>query len=86
MSVLKVFVLTGCRGCEQALALADWLRQQAPKMIVEVIDMAVEPDSNRGMVFAVPTYVYNGRQIFVGNPSKEELGAWIGKLDLEVYE
>ncbi|MCH8310394.1 MAG: thioredoxin family protein [Chloroflexi bacterium] len=84
MSVLKIFVLTGCRGCNEALALADWLRQQAPQLMVEVVDLAVDPEASRGTVFAVPTYVYNNRQIFIGNPSKEELDNWIGKLNLEV--
>jgi hypothetical protein len=28
-------------------------------------------------------FVYDNRQIFIGNPSKEELNNWIGKLDLE---
>ena len=84
VSVLKIFVLTGCRGCKQALALADWLRQKVPQLIIEVIDLAVDPDASRGMVFAVPAYVYNNRQIFIGNPSKKELDNWIGKLNLEV--
>ena len=84
MGVLKIFVLTGCRGCKQALALADWLRREVPQLMVEVIDLAVDPDASRGRVFAVPAYVYDNRQIFIGNPSREELDNWIGKLDLEV--
>jgi hypothetical protein len=84
MSVLKIFVVTGCRGCKQALALADWVREEAPRLMVEVIDLALDPDASPGMVFAVPAYVYEDRQVFIGNPSKEELGNWIGKLDLEV--
>jgi len=83
MNVLKIFVVTGCRGCSQALALADWMRQEAPRLVVEVIDLALDADAGRGMVFAVQTYVCENRQVFIGNPSKEELGNWIGRLDLE---
>ena len=84
MSVVKIFIGTGCRGCQQTLAFADWLRQEAPRLVVEVIDLALDPDASSGKVFAVPTYVYDNRQIFIGNPSKEELSNWVVKLGLEV--
>ena len=84
MSVVKIFIVTGCRGCQQILAFADWLRQEAPRLVVEVIDLALDPDASSGKVFAVPTYVYDNRQIFIGNPSKEELSNWVVKLGLEV--
>ena len=84
MSIVKIFIVTGCRGCQQTLAFADWLRQEAPRLVVEVIDLALDPDASSGKVFAVPTYVYDNRQIFIGNPSKEELSNWVVKLGLEV--
>ena len=84
MSVVKIFIVTGCWGCQQALALADWLRQEAPRLVVEVVDFALDPDASSGKVFAVPTYVDDNRLIFIGNPSKEELGNWGVKLGLEV--
>ena len=84
MSVVKIFIVTGCRDCQQTLAFADWLRQEAPRLVVEVIDLALDPDASSGKVFAVPTYVYDNRQIFIGNPSKEELSNWVVKLGLEV--
>ena len=84
MSVVKIFIVTGCRGCQQTLALADWLRQEAPRLVVKVVDLALDPDASSGKVFAVPTYVYDNRQIFIGNPSKEELSNWVVKLGLEV--
>jgi hypothetical protein len=84
MSVVKIFIVTGCRGCQQTLAFADWLRQEAPRLVVGVIDLALDPDASSGKVFAVPTYVYDNRQIFIGNPSKEELSNWVVKLGLEV--
>jgi len=46
--------------------------------------LALDPDASSGKVFAVPTYVYDNRQIFIGNPSKEELSNWVVKLGLEV--
>jgi hypothetical protein len=46
--------------------------------------LALDPDASSGKVFAVPTYVDDNRLIFIGNPSKEELGNWGVKLGLEV--
>ena len=47
------------------------------------MDLSVEPDAGGNLVFAVPTYVYSGQAIFLGNPSTQELKTWLGSLDLE---
>ena len=84
VGVLKVFVTTGCRGCKRALELIEWVREVEPRLGVEVVDLAVEPDAGGKLVFAVPTYVYGGQAIFLGNPSQQELRNWLYTLDLEV--
>ena len=81
--VLKVFVTAGCRGCKRALELAEWVREAEPRLEVKVMDLSVEPDAGGNLVFAVPTYVYSGQAIFLGNPSTQELKTWLGSLDLE---
>ncbi len=73
LGVLKVFVTTGCRGCELALELVDWVREVEPRLEVWVVDLSVEPDAGGNLVFAVPTYVYSDQAIFLGNPSPREL-------------
>lgn len=44
---------------------------QFPGVKVEMLDTAVTPLPEN--VFAVPTYLLNGRVIFLGNPTREEL-------------
>ena len=82
--VLKVFISAGCRGCKRALELVAWLRTIRPDLIIEIIDLAKQPDAGLGLVFAVPTYVYNSKPIFLGNPSPQELQTWLDKLCPEV--
>ena len=81
---MKVFVTTGCRGCKQALELAEWVHGVEPRLEVQVINLSVEPDAAGNLVFAVPTYVYGDQALFLGNPSPQELKTWLGSLDLEV--
>ena len=84
LRVLKVFVSTGCRGCKRALELVAWLRTIRPDLIIEIIDLAKQPDAGLGLVFAVPTYVYDSKPIFLGNPSPQELQKRLGELCPEV--
>ncbi len=45
---------------------------------VELIDLDVEGSVNADDVFSVPTYVFNGRTISLGNPKRDELFAQLG--------
>ncbi len=64
--------------------MAEWVREVEPRLGVQVVDLAVQPDAGSNLVFAVPTYVYGDQAIFLGNPSQQELKTWLGSLDLEV--
>ena len=81
--VLKVFVSAGCYGCDKALEMAALAKKLKPMLKTEVIDLSEQPDAGTGTVFAVPTYVYNNRPLFLGNPSPQEFQAWLDHLDLE---
>lgn len=80
LGVLKVFIIQGCLGCKRALELADWVRRVDPRLIVEIIDLAINPYAGRNLVFAVPTYVYESSTVFVGNPSKGQMKTWLDGL------
>ena len=73
----------GCRGCDRARELADWVQKTAPGLSVQVIDLAEEPDAGKGSVFGVPTYSFGGKTIFLGNPSQPELRLWLEQLDVD---
>lgn len=67
MAVLQVFVEVGCWACRRATELADQARAQFPALTVEIVtlsDAAAPPES----VFAVPTFVLDGRILSLGNP------------------
>ena len=70
---LQIYVEPGCVSCGRALELAGDVARQYPGLIVEVIDIS---DGEREVpedVFAVPTYVLNGKVVSLGNPSESDL-------------
>ena len=62
--------------------MAEWVREVEPRLEVQVMDLSVEPDAGGNLVFAVPTYLYGGQAIFLGNPSPGDLISWLDSLDL----
>ena len=70
---LRIYVGQHCWSCEETVRLADEVRTQFAVVNVELIDLDVEGSVNLDDVFSVPTYVFNGRTIFLGNPNRDEL-------------
>jgi hypothetical protein len=66
------YVASHCLNCDEALRLACVVARLFPQLEVDVIDLD-EPPTDGTDVFAVPTYVLNGRVCFLGNPSEQEL-------------
>ena len=74
---LEIFVEAGCLSCGRAFELAEGVARLYPGLSVDMIDIS---DTEREVpedVFAVPTYVLNGRVVSLGNPSPEDLAAKI---------
>ena len=69
---LQVFVEAGCALCQRALRLAEEVEGAFPELAVRVID-ASEPSGRPDDVFAVPTFVLNGRVLSLGNPKRSLL-------------
>ncbi len=72
--ILEIYVAPNCFGCETARDLASMVRALAwPDLDVRLLDLS-EPDIIiPPMVFAIPTYVLNGRVISLGNPEPDWL-------------
>ena len=72
--VLDIYVAPACTGCETARRLAVALRARAlPDVEIRLIDLS-EPGAVRPpAVFAVPTYLLDGRVLSLGNPDE----AWL---------
>ncbi len=70
---LEVVVSSRCEQCGEAVGIAETIAREFPQVRVEVINLgapnAVKPD----VVFAVPTYLLNGRIVSLGNPSLQEM-------------
>ena len=69
--ILQIFVLPFCSGCEVAIDMADRVRARHISGVqVQLIDLgqpgSIRPDS----VFAVPTYLLNGKVVSLGNPEE----------------
>ena len=76
---LQVFVEAGCEPCQHALRLAEEVDGEYPELAVRVIDVS-EPSGQRDDVFAVPTFVLNGRVFSLGNPKRSLLRRAIESL------
>jgi hypothetical protein len=67
---LHVYIADDCWSCQETRRIVADVADRFPEIHVEMRDMDLgKPDD----VFAVPTYVLNGRVISLGNPTREEL-------------
>lgn len=72
---LRIYIGKHCWSCEEAVRLAEEVSSKFVRLNVEVIDLDAEGSVNADDVFSIPTYVFNGRTISLGNPSPDELFA-----------
>ena len=69
---LDVYISPDCWSCQETERIVADISDQLPDVTIKMIDM--ESAHNRpDTVFAVPTYLLNGRVISLGNPTREEL-------------
>ena len=69
---LQVVVASHCLSCEPAQALAGELAEQCAGLMVEVVDLDAPGARAPDAAFAVPTYVLDGRVLWLGNPDPME--------------
>ena len=72
--VLEIYVAGNCFGCATAREMAACLRARTrPDLDVRLIDLAAPGAVRPPAVFAVPTYLLDGRVLSLGNPE----AAWL---------
>lgn len=71
--MLRVYVTNDCPGSPLARTRVDWLREQAPEIPVEIIEIGTPGTVVPHAVFGTPTYTWNDHILFLGNPSAQEL-------------
>jgi hypothetical protein len=79
MVKLQVYIAEDCWSCEETRRIVADVAPRYPGVRFEFRNMAEpgRPDD----VFAVPTYLLNGRVISLGNPTRHELSS---RLDAEI--
>ena len=73
MITLQVYVADDCWACDETRRIVAEIAPEFPDIQVELLDMRTEPHPEN--VFAVPTYLLNGRVISLGNPHRADLRA-----------
>lgn len=88
--VLEVYVVADCFGCDRARELVAWLAaMNLPQLDVRLIHLDEHGTARPPAVFAVPTYLLNGRVLSLGNPDEQWLIARLstgGQHDEETLE
>lgn len=68
---LDVYVADHCWACEETRRIVADIAPQFPQVTIALRDMSDQ--ARPSSVFATPTYVLDGRTIFLGNPTREAL-------------
>lgn len=71
MTKLDVYVSEECWVCDETRRIVADITPKFPDLDIELRD--VKDGRCPSMVFATPTYVLDGRTIYLGNPTREEL-------------
>lgn len=71
MVKLQVYIREDCWTCAESQRIVSEIAPQFPQIAVELLDL--ESTNQPENIFAVPTYVLDGRVIFLGNPYREQL-------------
>lgn len=71
MVKLQVYIRRDCWSCAESRRIIAEIAPQFPQIAIELFDIeaSVQPKN----VYAVPTYILDGRIIFLGNPFPAEL-------------
>lgn len=77
MAKLDVYISETCWSCDEARQIVADMRPQFPGTTIELRDIGDERRPSN--VFATPTYVLDGRIIFLGNPTRDQLREILAK-------
>jgi hypothetical protein len=78
--MLTVYTATHCPVYNRTWNLVAQLNQHHPQIPMQVINLD-DPDIERpSLVIGTPTYMWNGKIIFLGNPSETDLIFYLSKL------
>ena len=70
---LQIYIADDCPTCLDTKNLVDNITSRYPNIDIELINLSDLSTIQPEIVFAIPTFVFNERIIFLGNPSLTEL-------------
>lgn len=71
MTALQIYITENCWSCEEAVRIIADVAPRFPDVTFSMLDL--ETNDHPEEVFAVPTYVLNGKVTYLGNPTREQL-------------
>lgn len=71
MTALNIYITENCWSCEEAVRIVEDVSPLFPDVIFSLLDLQTNNPPEE--VFAVPTYVLNGKVAYLGNPTREQL-------------
>jgi hypothetical protein len=69
---LQIFIDDGCLICDEARRLASLAQEKLPHVQISLINVSSNGATIPEQVFAVPTYMMNGKTLWLGNPDELE--------------
>jgi alkyl hydroperoxide reductase subunit AhpF len=71
MTALHIYITENCWSCEEAVRIVAEVAPLFPNVTFSMLDL--QTNDHPEEVFAVPTYVLNGKLTYLGNPTREQL-------------
>ncbi len=71
MPKLDVYIEDSCWACAESRRIVAYVAPLVPNVDIEL--RGLKDERRPSAVFATPTYVLDGRVIYMGNPTPEEL-------------
>lgn len=78
MHTLTVYISHECWSCEETERILDDVIPHFPDLLLNLVNTQQEPLPED--VFAVPTYLLNGKVISLGNPTRQALQKRLNSL------
>jgi len=78
--MLTIYTATHCPVNNRTCKLVDQLHRQYPNIPMQVINLDDPNVEWPSFVIGTPTYVWNGRVIFLGNPSETDLITQLSRM------
>ncbi|MCC9077533.1 thioredoxin family protein [Litorilinea aerophila] len=77
---VTIYVAEHCETCHYAHEVANLIRTHYPQVTLRVVDIEHTDEVIPEAVFAIPTYLLNGKVWSLGNPSTEKVMETLNQL------